>query len=415
MLHYELFGALITFSALITYLNEKTYRLPNTVALTSTALLISLVLLGIDLNTNNHWEVFLQPWIKEIHFEDFLLRGILNLLLFSGALHLNLSDLYQSRYAIAWLALGGTLISTFLIAVSFYWIAPYFSIEVPFTYCLFLGAILSPTDPIAVLALFKKLNVPPRLNAIVSGESLFNDGIAIVIFSTLLLTGTDHNAVIDPIKTLALFFQLAVGGSLCGIVLAYLGRRGIVATEDPKLVIWITLAIATGGYYTATFLSVSGPLAMVCAGLGIGHAINQTEDSKRTYHLCTSFWDMIDEILNAMLFFLIGIELLILPFNLAAIYLGFALIPVLLLIRSGIVCFPGLNSSKLPYFNSILIWGGLRGGLAIALALSLPEDPFREVLLIVTYVKVVFSILIQGGSIGCFVKKMSSRNIKQYQ
>lgn len=391
---YTLICLIISLTALVSYLNARYWKIPFSIATMAGALLISIIVLSVG---------EIHQKISQIDFHNILMQGMLSFLLFAGALNVNFNHLRRNLCEITILAFGGTLLSTFLIAVLFYYLLPLVGFTLPFIYCLIFGALISPTDPIAVLAIFKKVKVSPTLNVIVTGESLFNDGIGIVIFLTLYQVAFQD---ITPTfsNVLVLFSQEAIGGIFYGIVLGLIGRwmlSSIQNTTAPLFVsVLITLAIVTGGYALANQFHLSGPLAMVMAGIIIGNKTKFFSISKKTIHPLKEYWESLDEVLNALLFFLIGLQLLILTETLHTLWIGVLVVPIVLLIRFITVAIPvslfKLGGKYPPYFISILTWGGLRGGLAIAMALALPTNPHTTLILTMTYGVVVFSILVQG-------------------
>lgn len=409
---YEVMGAIISLAAGLGYLNLKTVKLPTTIALMAGALIVSMCLMSMRYSPYNGFEQAVEGILKDLDFRAFLLNGILNLLLFAGAIEIDLNSLLDVKYEVGLLAFVSTISSTFLVGVAAHYLAAFWGTDLPWLYAFLLGAVISPTDPIAVLAIFKQLGAPKVLNTTVSGESLFNDGIAIVIFATLSsLAFTDATLSVGSVSYL--FLKLAIGGMAFGIALGVVGYYLIASIHDPKVEILITLAIATGGYYLAHALGVSGPLAMVTAGIFIGNQGRLFALSEDTVQILDHFWEMVDEILNAILFFLIGAEILLLPSVKNGIWMGVCMIPVILAIRAITVFIPlkGLEYRRTypPYFKTIVIWGGLRGGLAVALALSLPDSVFRDLILVITYCKVLFSILVQGITIKPLVDRVNAR------
>jgi len=334
-------------------------------------------------------------------------------LLFAGALHLDLNSLVKNTLEITLLALIGTILSMLLVSIGLYYLLDWINLTIPFSYALLFGALISPTDPIATLALCKQVKAPSSITNTIAGESLFNDGIGIVLFLTIYELIFQHQPL-TPSHISWLFIKSAVGGIGMGAILGYLGFKLLLPIKDDSMEFLVTLAICAGGYALATALTVSGPLAMVVAGLLIGNIGKQTQQAnalhKTTYHA----WRILDDILNAILFLLVGLELLIIQYNPLFLLVGLVTSIMIIVIRYAI-CFITIKPiSKRkrhpPLFISILTWGGLRGGLAIALALAIPTDNARNTLLTLTYVVVIFSILIQGGTIRFLLEK--SRHIQ---
>ncbi len=397
---------LVTFCALFSYINYRFIKLPTTIgimviALILSALMLFLPFLGIDVLPYAH-EI-----LDNIDFSEALLHGMLSFLLFAGALHVNLNDLKQQKYIVSIMAFFGTIFSTVLVGVLSYRLFPLLGFDISFIQALLFGALISPTDPIAVMAILKKAGVPKSLETKVVGESLFNDGIAVVLFVALLGMTTHGNTDISHIALL--FVEEAIGGAILGGVLGYIAFLMLRSVDNYQVEIFLTLALVMGGYELATALHMSGPIAMVVAGLLMGNIGRSLAMSEKTKQDLDDFWELIDEFLNAVLFLLIGFELLVIPFNSSALIAGLIFIPSLLLIRYISVLLPVTLLKRIRVFSpgavNILTWGGLRGGISVALVLSLPTGEMRDYLLLVTYCIVMFSILVQGLTIGMLVKK----------
>jgi CPA1 family monovalent cation:H+ antiporter len=337
-----------------------------------------------------------------------VMQGMLSLLLFAGAMHVDLSELKAYRWPVGGLALLGTLLSTVLVGFGMWVLLPVVGLGLPLAYCLLFGALISPTDPIAVMGILKSANAPKELELVISGESLFNDGVGVVIFSLLLgmlvsgITPTTGQA-------LELLLHEAGGGLLFGLVLGYVTFRLLKSVDSYQVEVLLTLAAVMGGYAFASKLHVSGPLAMVVAGLIIGNHGRALAMSDTTRRYLDMFWELIDEILNATLFVLIGMEVLLVTFSLNELVAAAAAVSVTLLARLLTVGLPARflrGAFKLPRGSwKVLTWGGLRGGISVALALSLPPGPERDTVVALTYGVVVFSILVQGLSIGHVTRK----------
>jgi len=340
--------------------------------------------------------------VKSIDFNEALLHGMLSFLLFAGALHVNLNDLREQKWVIGTLATIGVICSTFIIGTSMYYILQWLGIPVAYMYCLVFGSLISPTDPIAVMGILKIVGAPKTLETKIAGESLFNDGVGVVVFLVLLgiATGGDEMTTMHVVK---LFSVEAIGGIFFGLGLGFLGFFMLRGVDNYQVEALITLALVSGGYAFAESIHVSAPIAIVVAGLFIGNQGRTLAMSDKTRERLDDFWELIDEILNAILFLLIGVELLILTFTKQFMLAGLLAIPVVLLARFVCVGVPIKIMSKFrtfsPYATTILTWGGLRGGISVALALSIPQGPAREPLLVITYFVVVFSILVQGLTI----------------
>ncbi|SFM96427.1 cation:proton antiporter [Dokdonella immobilis] len=390
-------------TALLAYLNHRFVRLPTTIGVMAIALVLSLSLIGLDrigFSSLHDYEVSL---LESIDFSDVLMQGMLSVLLFAGAMHVDLSELRAYRWQVGLLAVLGTVASTVIVACSLWIFLPLVGVELGFLHCLVFGALISPTDPIAVMGILKSAKAPKNLELVISGESLFNDGVGVVLFSLLLGTIALGEAPTAG-QTGLLLLQEAGGGIAYGLVLGYVTYRLLKSIDSYKEEVLLTLAAVLGGYLLATHLHVSGPLAMVVAGLVIGNHGRALAMSDKTRAHLDMFWELLDEILNSVLFVLIGMEALVIPYspNIAVAAIGTVLITLLarlLAVGTPVALF---NSRfRLPRGSwQVLTWGGLRGGISVALALSLPLGEERNIVLALTYAVVVFSILGQGLSIG---------------
>ena len=404
---FHILAILLSSAAVFSFINHRYFRLPRTIALMLFALVFSfaLILLG-ELDFALHPEAVAV--VKQIDFERFLLQGILGFLLFAGALHVEVNRLFQHKWMIFSLAIAGTLISTFLVAGFAYMVFIAVSAPVPFIFCLLFGALISPTDPIAVMGILKELNASKSIETQMAGESLFNDGVGVVLFVALLdMAFQTHETSVAILA--GLFAKEALGGVIYGLLLGKAAYEMLKRVDDPQVEVLITLGLVMGGYDLAHSLGVSGPLAMVAAGLLIGNQGRAFAMSEKTRVNLDAFWELTDGILNAVLFILMGLEVLILDIQPIYLLAGSAMIPLVLfarLISVGLTF--GVLKKKIPFGGNpvkILTWGGLRGGIAVALALSIPPCPYRDLLLVATYLVVVFSILVQGLSMKRLLKK----------
>ena len=399
---FEAIAILVTATALFAYVNARFLKLPTPIGVTLSALVLSLALVLLGGPATATWA---DEFLTLLDFDELVLRGILSFLLFAGALFVDLADLVRQRGPILVLATVGVVISTLIVGSLAYLVGGWIGVELPFTYALLFGALISPTDPIAVLSILKRVGVGKDTEALITGESLFNDGVAVVVFTILLslVTGDGHAEVSVPGVAL-LFVQEALGGVAFGMALGYGAYRLLHRIDDYTAEILITLAVVTGGYAAASWLGTSGPLAVVVAGLFIGNRGRLLAMSAVTREHLDSFWELTDEVLNAMLFVLIGVEVLALKFTVLAVEAAVVAVPLVLLARFVSVSVPiglfRLRRDFDPYTTRLMVWGGLRGGISIALALSLPAGAARDLILTMTYGVVVFSILVQGLTVG---------------
>jgi monovalent cation:H+ antiporter, CPA1 family len=411
---FDIIAVLVTLAALFSYINERWCKLPATIGLMLIALLFSLLLIVAGLFVPAVTDKA-ETIVGSIDFNETLMHGMLGFLLFAGALHVNLNDLAKQKWLIAGLASAGVVVSTVVVALLAWGVFQILGVEVRFIYCLLFGALISPTDPIAVMAILKQAGAPKELEIKIAGESLFNDGVGVVIFLGIWEIATGEHGF-DLGHLTVLFFQEAVGGAILGWGLGYLAYRMLRTVENYSVEILISLAVSAGGYALAHHLHMSGPIAMVVAGLLIGNHGRSFALSPESCERLDHFWELIDEILNAVLFVLIGLEVIILTFTGQFLLAGMLMIPAVLLARWLAVGVPvGFlrRWQRLhPHAQRILTWGGLRGGISVALALSIPSValdgspiPEREILLAITYIVVVFSISVQGLTIGRVVRQ----------
>lgn len=401
---------IISITAVFAYINHRFIKLPTTIGVMSISLFLSVAMLCLSNIDDFQYTKELLLIVSAVDFNQVVLDCMLSSLLFAGALHVNINDIKDRKWAIGLMASIGVLITTFLIGVSSYYVFTLLGFAVPFIYCLLFGALISPTDPIAVLGILKTVGAPKSLETKVVGESLFNDGIALVIFLVILGIATNPMDV-SAGSVLLLFAEEAIGGLLFGAILGYIGYKLIKSVDNYHVEVLLTLAMVLGGYSLAQNLHVSGPLAVVVAGLMIGNKGRALAMSDETRKNLDTFWELIDEILNAVLFVLIGVELLVISFTGSIFIAGVVLIPVILLARllsTGALV--GVLRKKMEFSKGavwILTWGGLRGAISVALALSIPEGEYREIIIATTYIVVVFSILVQGLTIGKLIKKFN--------
>jgi len=404
---FDLAAVLVTLAALFSYVNHRYIRLPTTIGVMVIALLFSLALLAAGKLGLGGLEQRAESIIRGIDFPELLMQGMLSLLLFAGALHTDLDELLRQKWVVGTLATVGVVTSTILVGTLTWLLLGLLDTDLPFVYCLLFGALIAPTDPIAVLGILKSIRAPHSLEVKIAGESLFNDGVAVVLFLVILGVATGGEAT-NAGDVALLFAEEALGGLAFGLVLGLLGYQLLKRVDSYQVEVLITLALVMGGYALATRLHVSGPLAMVVAGLCIGNQGRRFAMSARTREHLDTFWELVDEILNAVLFVLIGLEMLILTYTADYLLLGLLAIPVVLLARLIAVGIPVSLMAQWREFSPnvvrILTWGGLRGGISVALALSLPPGPERETIVAATYVVVVFSVVVQGLSVGPLIR-----------
>lgn len=407
---YNLITIIIVLTAVFGYINFKFLKLPSAIGIMIISIVASLGVVGIGYFSPDFFIKTIDI-ISAIDFHTALMKVMLSFLLFAGAIHIDINKLKKESSSIITFSTIGVLLSTFIVAGLLYVVSKWFGFSIDFIYCLLFGALISPTDPIAVLGILKKSNIPSSLEMKISGESLFNDGVAVVIFITIfeiISTGIE-NVTVAQIAWL--FIKEAGGGILFGGVLGYIGFYVLRSIDNYVIEVLVTLAIVMGGYLVADLLHLSGPLAMVVAGIITGNKSRAEGMSDVTRDYVDKFWEMIDEVLNAILFLLIGFEMLIVPFTPGLLWLGFISIFIVLLARFLSVAIPISVLKRRTAFEKnaipILTWGGLRGGISVALALSLPKSMFSDVFVSITYIIVLFSIIVQGLTIGRFAKRIS--------
>jgi monovalent cation:H+ antiporter, CPA1 family len=411
---FQTLALLISLTALFGYLNFRFIRLPMTIGVMVIALLVSLGLVGAG-HFHPGLERTVANWLQRVDFDDVLMQGMLSFLLFAGSLQINLNELSEQKGVIAVLALGGVVLSTFLFGTAIYFGFGLVGINLTYAWCLLFGALISPTDPIAVLGIIKGAKVPKSLEIQIAGESLFNDGIGVVAFLVCSEIALEGQAI-STSHIGWLFVQEALGGALFGLAAGYITYRLLKSVDNYQVEILLTLALVMGGYALASALHLSGPIAIVVAGLLIGNHGRRFAMSQTTREHLDAFWELVDEILNALLFVLIGLEVIALTFTRNLLLAGIIAVPSLLMARWVSVGMPVLVMSCWRKFTpgtiTLMTWGGLRGGISVALALSLPPGNERHEVLAVTYILVVFSIIVQGLTMGAFVRHKLKSNIQ---
>jgi CPA1 family monovalent cation:H+ antiporter len=398
---------LIALCAVFSYLNTRYLKLQPSIGLMLLSLLCSLLIIA-EGKISNTFYLHVEQLIKSIDFSEALLNIMLGFLLFAGALHINWSDLKRQSGAVISFSTLSVALSTFLFGGLMYYVFRIFNYPVDFIYCLWFGALVSPTDPIAVIGILRNSNMPKEIGATINGESLFNDGIGVVFFVTIgqvINLGVENLTVVD---VFLLFGREVAGGIALGLILGYLAYHFIKKIDNYQTEVLLSLALVMISGEIAHAFHVSGPLAVIVIGLILGNKVSKTamSDTTRDYH--SKFWELVDDFLNAILFVLIGLQMVLLPFITNYILIGGIAILLLLISRYVSLRIPIFFLKDKQLFNSktalIMTWGGLRGGLSIALTLSLPESPYKEIIVSITYIIVIFSILVQGLTTGRLVK-----------
>ncbi len=411
---FELIAILTTVTAVFAWVNHRYLRLPTTIGLLLMALLgsLGLVFAGkaglIDL-------VEITGFVNALDFDDALLNGMLGALLFAGALHTDVTKLKANRLLIGTLATVGVAACSAMVAGASYGLFRLLDVPVPFIWCLVFGALIAATDPIAVGAILKKAGVPPKMSVLLTGESLFNDGVAVVLFIVLVGIAAGGGGDTATAAHVAELFAVEIlGGIAAGFAMGWVVNRMMQGVDQYQVEILLTMAVVTGGYAASQRLHISGALAMVVAGLVIGSTGRERAMSQITQERLDGFWELVDEFLNAVLFVLIGIEVVIVDFSGRSLVAGLLAFPLILLARWISVGVPvrllRTRQPTLPGTLTILTWAGLRGGISVALALSLPASEFRSILLSVTYVVVCLSIVGQGLTVGPLVQRVLGRS-----
>jgi len=408
---FDAAAVLIVLAAVLGYLNHVTLKLPSSVGLTFMGAVSSLVVIGADtLVPQSHLTPLVLGFLQNIDFHQTLMNGMISFLLFAGALHVNWTQMKKGFLPILLLSTVGVLLSTALVGTGFFFITHFIGLPVPFLWCYVFGALISPTDPVAVMAVMKHACVPPTLQATVAGESLFNDGVGVVVFGILLAAAAGAGEFSVAHAGLE-FLTETGGGILLGLVTGALAYWAMRSIDEYNVEVMISLAVVMGGYSLANGIGVSGPVAMAVAGLIIGNAAVADAMSDVTRDYLLKFWALIDDILNAVLFLMIGLEVIAISTDWRLIIVGAASIPLVLLSRALSVAMPLTVLRPFQFLGEIamptLVWGGLRGGISIALALSLPGQ--RAVILAATYIVVLFAVIVQGGTIGKLILKWTGQ------
>ncbi len=400
---------LVSLAAIFSYVNYRFIRLPSTIGLMLIAVCMSLGILALG-QLGVHIESVARQALASVDFDRTLMTGMLSFMLFAGALHIDVAELAEQKWPVAFLALAGVVLSTVLVGLATYYLLALAGYGIPLLWCLVFGALISPTDPIAVLAIIRSTGASQSLQMKIAGESLFNDGVGVVVFLELAAIAGGQAQVTTTEVTL-FFVQEALGGVAFGLLIGYIVFRMLRSVDNYELEVLLTVALVMGGYAAAIALHVSGPIAIVVAGLIIGNHGRRLAMSDRTRANLDTFWELIDSILNAVLFVLIGLEMLLLPLDPAHLVPVLVAIPVVLAARFLAVLLPAFLPFLRHCFDReavrVLTWGGLRGGISVALALSLTGTPHRAQIIAMTYGCVLFSILVQGLTLGRVIGKQT--------
>lgn len=398
----------LVLTALLAYLNARFVGLPSTIGVMAIALLLSLGIVALDAADISNLRTYEEAFVTSIDFSEVLMQEMLSLLLFAGALHVDLRMLRRFRMQVALLAILGTVLSMALVGIGLWAVLPMFGLQLSFAYCLVFGALISPTDPIAVIGILKSSKAPKEVGLVVAGESLFNDGVGVVLFAVALQVALkDAPPAMSEVSWL--FIREGFGGIALGGAIGWVCYRLLRSINNYQVEVLLTLAAVLGGYELAHSLHVSGPLAMVVAGLVVGNQGRAEAMSDVTRQHVDIFWELVDEILNAVLFVLLGLEIVVIAYTGKTLGAAFLVVGLVLIARLVSVGLPILSLRQkfgLPAGAwKVLTWGGLRGGISVALALSLPASAARDLILSLTYGVVLFSILVQGLTIRHVIRR----------
>ncbi len=400
---YYSFSILIVLASFFAYLNLRFLKLPSAIGIMVIAMFSSVLLVTFGKFFPETLTEF-SRLLTGVDFTEVLMGAMLNFLLFAGAVHINIGDLREQKLPVMLFSTVSVIISTFAVGLILYYVLPLLGFEIPLLYCLLFGALISPTDPVAVLSILKEAKVPKSLETKVAGESLFNDGVAVVVFAVILKLASGDSFDITFGNISWLLLKEAGGGFLLGALLGFTASKAIKSVNDYIVSVLITLSVVMGGYLIAHAMHISGPLTMVAAGIIIGNYGKRTAMSDETKDYLNKFWELIDEIMNAVLFLFIGFELLLIPNILDYWLVGVVSIVVVLASRFLSIWIPTFLIRFRQKFSrgtiKVLVWGGLRGGVSIALALSSGDSEYRSLLIAITYFVVVFSIVVQGLTVG---------------
>lgn len=412
MTAYQTIAILLCITAMFAYINHRWIKWPATIGIMVLSMLFSILIVAYG-QLAPQWSEGMVKLVSEINFEQVLMKIMLSFLLFAGAIHIDAGKLKQQRWPVLILATVGVGISAFLVSVMSYGVFNLFAVPMPYIYCLLFGALMSPTDPISVLGILKRVGIPKSLELKIAGESLFNDGVGVVVFLTILEMAANGIENTSAHSVLMLLLREAGGGIAFGLLSGYLVYGLIKSIDNYNVELLIMLALVTGGYLLADGLHVSAPLAIIVAGIIVGNKSKQGALSSESNDYIWKFWELMDEIFNAILFLLMGLGMMVIKISPVIVLIGLVMIVAVLLARYLSVLIPvALLRFKIkfePYAVTILTWGGLRGGLSVAMALSLPAAMHRDTFVQITYIIVVFSVVIQGLTIGKLTARLQQR------
>lgn len=400
---YYSFSVLIVLASIFAYINYRFLKLPSTIGIMVIAITVSIVLVFFGETLFPKTFNRLHQLMTSIDFTEVLMGAMLNFLLFAGGIHVNIDDLKEQLRPIVIFSTAGVVISTFVVGIGMYYLMPLIGVQIPFIFCLVFGALISPTDPVAVLSILKQAKVSKALETKVAGESLFNDGMAVVVFTVVLQIAIGEEVDLNLENIGLLLLKEAGGGLLLGVILGWITSRLMREVDDYIISVLVTLSVVMGGYLIAHQMHISGPLTMVAAGLFMGNFNMKFKMKSITQDYLIKFWELIDEILNAVLFLFIGFELLMIKDLKHFMIPGLVAIIVVLIARFVCIWLPtrfmSLKTRFSPQTVKVLVWGGIRGGVSIALAMSIPKGEYSDAILSITYCVVVFSIIVQGLTI----------------
>ncbi|MPS74798.1 MAG: sodium:proton antiporter [Chryseobacterium sp.] len=400
---YYSFSVLIVLASLFAYINYRVLKLPSTIGIMVIAIIVSVTLVASGENFLPKTTSHLTELVHNFDFTEVLMGAMLNFLLFAGGIHINIKDLKEQFGPVVIFSTVGVIISTFAVGFGVYYLLPLVGIQMPLIYCLVFGALISPTDPVAVLSILKQANVSKSLETKVAGESLFNDGMAVVVFTVVLQLAIGKEIDLNVENIGLLLLREAGGGLLLGVLLGLSASRAMRMVDDYIISVLITLSVVMGGYLIAHEMHISAPLAMVAAGLFMGNFSESFKMKSETQDYLIKFWELIDEIMNAVLFLFIGFELLLIKDLSEYLVAGGICILIVLLARWVAIFVPtkfmAFKYRFSPQTVKVLVWGGIRGGVSIALALSIPVNEYSQIIISITYCVVVFSIIVQGLTI----------------